>query len=251
MGLQEESDLPGRDRWRAGLRARPSVARLSCVTGGMTWVAVLLTSVLGCAGDGGSETGAADERGDPFDGSADPFTVRFETSQGPVDIELVPEWSPLAVERVRELAEMGYWEGARIYRVNDRYAQFGYSGRPELDSVWIPAGIPDEPTRASNTRGTVSFARGGPGTRSAILFINRTDNTNLDQLAWNGVVGFPPVGRVVSGMDAVDALHAEYGDQPMQWEDSIAEQGNAFLDRAYPALDSITGVEIVGRDSRE
>lgn len=182
---------------------------------------------------------------------ADPFTVRFETSRGPVDIEFVPEWSPLAVERVRELAEIGYWEGARIYRVNDRYAQFGYSGRPELDSIWIPAGIPDEPTKASNTRGTVSFARGGPGTRSAILFINRSDNTNLDELAWNGVVGFPPVGRVVSGMDAVDALHAEYGDEPMQWEDSIAKLGNTFLDRAYPALDSITAVEIVAGKSED
>lgn len=174
----------------------------------------------------------------------EPFTVRFETTEGPIEIEFVPEWSPLAVARVHELAEMGFWEGARIYRVNERYAQFGYSGNPSLDSVWIPAGLPDEPTRASNTRGTVSFARGGPGTRSAILFVNRSDNTNLDELPWNGVVGFPPVGRVVAGMEAVDALHDAYGDEPMQWEDSIAAVGNAFLDRAYPALDSIIDVTI-------
>ncbi|MDX1493620.1 MAG: peptidylprolyl isomerase [Longimicrobiales bacterium] len=175
---------------------------------------------------------------------AEPFTVRFETSRGPVDVEFVPEWSPMAVERVRELAEMGYWEGARIYRVNDQYAQFGYSGRPALDSVWIPSGLPDEPTRASNTRGTVGFARVGPGTRSAILFINRSDNTGLDQVLWNGVVGFPPVGRVVSGMEYVDALHSEYGDDPVQWEDSIAARGNPFLDRAFPGLDSIIDVTI-------
>ena len=175
---------------------------------------------------------------------SEPFTVRFETTAGTVEIEFVPEWSPLAVARVHELAEMGYWDGARIYRVNERYAQFGYSGDPALDSVWIPSGLPDEPTRASNTRGTVSFARGGPGTRSAILFVNRTDNTNLDSLPWNGVVGFPPVGRVVAGMDAVDALHDGYGDDPMQWEDSIAAAGNAFLDRAYPELDSIVDVTI-------
>lgn len=174
----------------------------------------------------------------------EPFTVRFETTEGPVDIEFVPEWSPLAVARVRELVEIDYWDGARIYRVNDRYAQFGYSGDPALDSVWIPAGLPDEPTRASNTRGTVSFARGGPGTRSAILFVNRSDNTNLDQLPWNGVVGFPPVGRVVAGMEAIDAFHDDYGDDPMQWEDSIAAVGNAFLDRTYPALDSILDVTI-------
>lgn len=192
--------------------------------------------LVGCAagGDDTSNVGAPSE----------PFTVRFETTEGPVDIEFVPEWSPLAAARVHELAQMGFWEGARIYRVNDRYAQFGYSGNPSLDSVWIPAGLPDEPTRASNTRGTVSFARGGPGTRSAILFVNRSDNTNLDELPWNGVVGFPPVGRVISGMEAIDALHDGYGDAPMQWEDSIAAVGNAFLDRAYPALDSILDVTI-------
>lgn len=186
---------------------------------------------------------AEDDAGDAA-AVPEPFTVRFETTQGPVDIEFVPEWSPLAVARVRELAEIDYWEGARIYRVNERYAQFGYSGDPALDATWISAGLPDEPTRASNTRGTVSFARGGPGTRSAILFVNRSDNTDLDELPWNGVVGFPPVGRVVAGMDAIDGLHGGYGDEPMQWEDSIATLGNAFLDRAYPELDAIIDVTI-------
>ena len=195
-----------------------------------------LTALGACAGPGDGGEAA----------SAEPFTVRFETSAGALDVEFVPEWSPVAVERVRELVDAGYWEGARFYRVNDRYAQFGYSGRPTLDSTWIPAGLPDEPTQASNVRGTVSFARGGPGTRSAILFVNRSDNSNLDSLPWNGVVGFPPVGRVVSGMDTVDRLHAEYGDEPMQWEDSIATVGNPFLDRAYPGLDSIVDVRMVG-----
>ena len=196
--------------------------------------ASLAVSVAACGGD-------APDAGVP----GEPFTVRFETSQGPVEVEFVPEWSPLAVERVRELAGMGYWEGARIYRVNERYAQFGYSGRPALDSIWITEGVPDEPPRASNTRGTVSFARGGPGSRSAILFVNRIDNSMLDSMDWRGVLGFPPVGRVLSGMEAVDRLHSGYGDDPMQWEDSIAAVGNAFLDRRYPGLDSIVGVEIV------
>ena len=43
-------------------------------------------------------------------------------------------------------------------------------------------------------------------------------------------------------MEAVDQLYSGYGDDPMQWEDSIAVRGNAFLDREYPLLDSITGV---------
>jgi cyclophilin family peptidyl-prolyl cis-trans isomerase len=129
--------------------------------------------------------------------------------------------------------------------VNPRYAQFGYTGRPRLDSIWVGHPLPDEPVLASNVRGTVSFARGGPGTRSVILFVNRSDNTDLDRLEWRGVLGFPPVGRIRSGMEVVDALHADYGDDPLQWEDSIAALGSAFLDRRYPGLDSIIGVRIV------
>ena len=172
------------------------------------------------------------------------FEVSFETSAGPFTIEFVRAWSPLAVDRVYELARLGFWDGARVYRVNDRYAQFGYSGQPALDSVWISNGIEDEMPIESNVRGSVSFARGGPNSRSAILFVNRSDNSNLDRLEWNDVLGFPPVGRVVRGMESIDALHAGYGDDPMQWEDSIGAVGNPFLDRMYPELDSITSVAL-------
>lgn len=197
----------------------------------VTLLGMLLTSC------GSSETPAVDM-------APDSFTVAFESSEGPFAIEFVRAWSPAAVDRVYALADMGYWDGARFYRVNERYAQFGYSGDPSLDSMWVQRGLPDEPSLESNVRGTVSFARGGPGTRSSILFINRTDNADLDDLDWNGVVGFPPVGRVVSGMDILDGLYAGYGDEPMQWEDSIAAVGNPFLDRRYPRLDSITDVSL-------
>lgn len=175
----------------------------------------------------------------------DSFLVAFETSAGEFRMRLHRDWSPAGVDRIYELARMNFYAGARIYRVNPRYAQFGYSGRPELDATWVEATIPDEPSRASNVRGTVSFARAGPGTRSVILFINRGDNSNLDQMQWNGVLGFPPVGRIDSGMDVVDALYSGYGDDPMQWEDSIAAVGNPFLDRRYPRLDSIISVRVV------
>jgi len=175
----------------------------------------------------------------------DSFRVALETSRGRVEMVMRRAWSPAAVDRVYHLARMNFWAGAHLYRVNPRYAQFGYTGRPEIDSVWVEAGLPDEPAVGSNVRGSVSFARGGPGTRSTILFVNREDNTNLDHLDWNGVLGFPPVGSVVAGMEVVDALHGEYADDPMQWEDSIRSVGNAFLDRRYPGLDSIMSVQIV------
>jgi cyclophilin family peptidyl-prolyl cis-trans isomerase len=175
----------------------------------------------------------------------DSFLVAFETSRGDFVMELHREWSPMGVDRIHRLALDNFYAGARIYRVNPRYAQFGYTGRPRLDSIWVGHPLPDEPVLASNVRGTVSFARGGPGTRSVILFVNRSDNTDLDRLEWRGVLGFPPVGRIRSGMEVVDALYADHGDDPLQWEDSTAALGNAFLDRRYPGLDSIIGVRIV------
>ncbi len=202
-------------------------------------MAVLLVTA-GCSGPGEAEAVGQTARDVP-----DVFTVEFTTSAGVFEVEFVREWSPIAVGRVHELGALGYWDGSRIYRVNERYAQFGYSGRPELDAEWVESGLPDEPPLSSNQRGTVSFARGGPGTRSSILFINRSNNGDLDDIQWNGVLGFPPVGRVVRGMEVVDALYAGYGDEPMQWEDSIATVGNPFLDRMYPELDSITSIKLV------
>lgn len=207
----------------------------------MRRAALVVGSVLAMGACGGERLAPGADEAAP-----DTFRVTFTTSVGPFEVEFVRSWSPQAVDRVYELVQIGFWSGARIYRVNDRYAQFGYSGRPDLDARWLPDGILDEPAVASNVRGTVSFARGGPGTRSSILFVNRADNTDLDHLPWNGVVGFPPVGRVVRGLEVIDALHAGYGDEPMQWEDSIAALGNPFLDRMYPELDSITDVELAG-----
>ena len=74
-------------RWTTRLRmhrsrGRPPVAAL---------LATALLLATACGGDAPPEDG--------------PFTVRFETSAGLVEVEFVPEWSPLAVDRVRELAE--------------------------------------------------------------------------------------------------------------------------------------------------
>jgi peptidyl-prolyl cis-trans isomerase A (cyclophilin A) len=216
-----------------------------------SFLIVCVAAVAGCArgghsGDSGGAPGDEDQEGGAAADTQAPssFRVTFETSAGPFEIEFIRDWSPIAVDRAYALARLDYWGGSRIYRVNERYAQFGYSGRPGVDAEWVGAGIPDEPTRSSNIRGSVSFARGGPGTRSAILFINRSDNTDLDEMRWNGVYGFPPVGRVVQGLEAVDALYSGYGDTPMQWEDSIASVGNPFLDRMYPQLDSITAITV-------
>lgn len=205
---------------------------------------VLMLLVVGTGCDGRAALGDPSSA-DFAEAAPDSFVARVLTSAGAFDMELHRSWSPAGVDRFFHLARLGFYEGARFYRVNDQYAQFGFTGRPAMDTLWMTAGLPDEPVVGSNERGAVSFARGGPGSRSFILFINRSSNTHLDALEWRDVMGFPPIGRVRAGMDVVDGLYDGYGEEPLLLEDSISSGGNEFLDRRFPRLDSIVAIEII------
>lgn len=174
----------------------------------------------------------------------DSFVVEFTTSEGTFDVTMHREWSPLGVDRVYHLASNDFWAGARFYRVlPDFVAQWGFSGDPTLDSIWDGRGIADEPTVASNVRGTVSFARGGPETRSFTLFINLVDNQRLDDVTAGGVAGYPPIGRITRGEDVVHGFYTGYNQDPPR-QDSIAALGNEYLRRTFPQLDSIVGTRV-------
>jgi homoserine O-acetyltransferase len=104
---------------------------------------------------------------------------------------------------------------------------------------------PALPFLGVGTRGTIAFAFTEPHTRSTQVYINLVDNTRLDDQ------GFLPFGRVVAGMDVVEALYSGYGEDSgggvrAGLQDSLIFQGNAYLDRAFPNLDRIvrTTVEL-------
>ena len=171
----------------------------------------------------------------------DSFRATFETSAGDFVVAFYRDWAPLGVDRIYYLTRYDFFAGARFFRVNPGLVQFGLSGQPALDSVWADLSIPDDPLVQSNTRGTVSFAKAGPGTRLTQMFINRMDNAIYDTCCAGG---FPPVGRVVSGMEVVDAFYGGHGETPVLDQDSIMIAGNGFLDRVYPGLDSIATTRI-------
>ena len=73
-----------------------------------------------------------------------------------------------------------------------------------MSQAWRGKSIPDDLGVAAERRGTLSFARGGPNTRSVQLFFNLVDNTpRLDTL--NGF-GFPPLGEITQGLAVLDSL---------------------------------------------
>jgi peptidyl-prolyl cis-trans isomerase A (cyclophilin A) len=178
----------------------------------------------------------------------DTFAVRFETTRGPFTVEFYRAWAPLGADRVYYLVRSGYYDGVRFFRVLPGFvAQFGASGDPRVAKVWDARTIRDDPVRQSNTRGTVTFATGGPDTRTTQLFVNYANNSRLDRLR------FAPLGRVVDGMAVVDSLHAGYGEGAPRGrgpdQDRIAAEGTAYLEREFPKLDWVRSARVV-RQSR-
>ena len=122
-------------------------------------------------------------------------------------------------------------------------AQFGLHGDPAVSAAWQPTGIPDEAVRsATNRRGTLTFARRGPQTRTTQLYLDLVDNPHLDTL--NGL-GFPPIGEVLAGLAVLDSLNWEYSGTrggttfPGPSQDSIRAKGQAYLEDAFPRLDYV------------
>ena len=175
----------------------------------------------------------------------DSFVVEVRTSEGAFYVQMTRAWSPLGVDRAYQLMKSDFYAGARFYRVLPGFvAQWGFSGDPVLDSTWREHPIDDEPTVASNVRGTVSFARAGPRTRSYTMFVNLVDNVRLDDQPAGGVAGYPPIGRIIEGLEVVDGFYAAYTQDPPA-QDSIGELGNEYLRRRYPQLDSIVSTQVV------
>jgi cyclophilin family peptidyl-prolyl cis-trans isomerase len=173
--------------------------------------------------------------------AAPSFHVRLETTRGPVLIEVAPAWAPRGAARFRELVNNGYYDDTRFFRVvKGRWAQFGINGDPAVARKWRKATFPDEAPgpRQSNLRGTVAFAFAVAGGRSTQVFINLADNQRLD------AQGFAPFGRVVEGMENVEALYGGYGEESGGGirggkQEPLFEGGNAWLDARFPRLDRI------------
>ena len=201
---------------------------------------LLLTAfTLTLAGCGGSKPPA------PLAPVPDSYRVRFETTRGPFVVEVTKAWAPEGAERFYRLVEKQFYDDQRFFRVvRDFVVQFGINGDPVVEARWRNMTMRDDPVTQSNKRGTISFAKAGPNTRTTQVFINLQDNTRLD------ADGFAPFGQVVEGMQlAVDHLWDSYGDGPPRGsgpdQNLVETIGNLYLDTKFPHLDTIRRARIV------
>ena len=175
------------------------------------------------------------------------FKARFETSKGNFEIESNRSWSPKAVDRLYQLLAHKYYTDMAIYRVIPNYiAQFGIHNDSITTNTWDNTKVIDEPVIEHNLKGHISFARGGAQTRTTNLFINLVNNSpRLDTIKYQGVKGFPVVAKVTSGLEVIESFYDGYGDELDDKQDSIVNQGNAYLKKRYPKLDYIYKAYII------
>lgn len=174
------------------------------------------------------------------------FRAEFRTTRGSFTLEVIRQWSPLGADRLYQLIGTGFYSNNALFRVQKGYVvQFGISDNREANFFWDKRTIPDEPVVTQNLKGTVSYARDGMASRTAQLFINLKDNYKLDTVDFNGLRGFPPVGRIVDGWETVEALNGAYGFEPARHQDSVMVSGNAYLKKRFPDLDYILEVRLL------
>ena len=205
-------------------------------------VAAATLSVLGCQPRPAAQQSQTDSSAAAVAAAPDSFLVALQTNEGRIVIQAVRAWSPRGVDRFYQLVNARYFDGAKFFRVLDFMAQFGIAADPQNTATWDRP-IPDEPVRQSNQRGFVSYAMGGPNTRTTQLFINKRNNSRLDGM------GFAPFAKVIEGMEVVDRLYSGYGEAapegtgPLQ--NRIETEGNRYLNRYFPLLDSIVTARVV------
>jgi len=127
-------------------------------------------------------------------------TLYLELKYGKVAIELLPEVAPNHVERIKELAREGFYDGIVFHRVIDGFmAQtgdptgtgMGGSDKPDLQAEF--SDIPHE-------RGVLSMARSAnPNSANSQFFIVLEDSYFLDGK-------YTVFGKVTEGMEYVDDI---------------------------------------------
>ena len=139
-------------------------------------------------------------------------TILMETTKGPVVIKLRPDLAPGHVERIKELAREGFYDGIVFHRVIDGFmAQVGCphgTGTGGSDKPDLKAEFNDEP----HVRGTCSMARTQyPHSANSQFFIcfDEAPFLNRQYTVW---------GEVIEGMDNVDQIKRG---EPVKDPDSI------------------------------
>jgi len=140
--------------------------------------------------------------------SDNPMVV-IETNKGTMTVELWADRAPGTVRNFLAYVDEGFFDGLIFHRVIPGFMIQGGGFTPDMTQKATKPNIKNEASAfARNERGTLAMARTpDPHSASSQFFINLVKNEFLDfkeptQQGW----GYCVFGKVIDGMDAVDAI---------------------------------------------
>ena len=152
--------------------------------------------------------------------------ITLHTNKGDIGIELFTDKMPITAGNFLKLAQESFYDGTKFHRVISGFMIQGGDPNSKGDDLSLYGrggpgfAIKDEFVAGfSNVRGTISMANSGPGTGGSQFFINVADNIGLDYDKEPLASKHPVFGKVISGMDVVDAIAKTptgVGDVPLE-----------------------------------
>ncbi len=159
---------------------------------------------------------------------SNPIAV-FNTNKGVIEIELFDDVMPITTGNFMKLAGEGFYNGTKFHRVIEGFMVQGGDPNSKTDDVMTYGSggpgytIADEfvaGEELTNVRGTIAMANTGqPNSGGSQFFINLVDNVGLDFDKPPMQSSHPVFGRVVKGMEIVDAIakvETNAGDVPVE-----------------------------------
>ena len=155
--------------------------------------------------------------------------ITLKTSMGDIVIELNHEAAPKTSENFEQYVRDGHYDGTIFHRVINNFMIQGGGFMPDMMQKATREPIENEANNGlSNEIGSIAMARTmAPHSASAQFFINVSNNKFLDYPGQDGW-GYCVFGRVVDGMDVVNAIKgvktgSRMGHQDVPVEDVVIE----------------------------
>jgi peptidyl-prolyl cis-trans isomerase B (cyclophilin B) len=154
--------------------------------------------------------------------------VKLHTNHGVITLQLDAEKAPETVKNFLSYVNAGFYENTIFHRVIEGFMIQGGGFEPGMNQKKVNAPIQNEAANGlKNDKYTIAMARtGAPHSATAQFFINTgTDNSFLNYPGQDGW-GYCVFGKVVEGMDVVDAIRkvktgSKAGHQDVPREDVI------------------------------
>lgn len=136
-------------------------------------------------------------------------TVTMKTTLGTIKIKMEPDWAPNHVRRFLMLTQTGWYNGTAFHRLVKGFVVQGGMGNTRASGPthsadrWVTPLKGEFRTDVKHVRGIVSMARtDDPDSATTSFFLMLGDAPNLDG-------HYSAFGRVVEGMDVLDAFEKE------------------------------------------